>query len=168
MRVIISIVPLSVGIACLLGCSAEHVTAVQDSEALLSEGEPVPGDPWGVCGTDWTCSSHPRGGCFGWTEPGSCRSEGTEPCEVDVELYLIGCEHSCTTSADCPVPLSGDVVPTCSDEGQCYLACESGSCPNGYSCIAVAGHHASPFPPHMCMQSVGPEYWDPGPHMPEE
>src|SRR6187399_2766439 len=89
MRVIISIVPLTVAIACLLGCSAEHVSAVEDSEALASEGEPIPGDPWGVCDKHWTCSTYTAGGCLGWTDPGSCESEGTEGCEVDVEQYLI-------------------------------------------------------------------------------
>ena len=39
---------LTLGIAGLVGCSAEHVTAVEDTAALVSEGEPVPGDPFGV------------------------------------------------------------------------------------------------------------------------
>src|SRR6188508_261365 len=146
MRVIISIVSLSVGIPCLLGCSAEHVSAVEDSHALISEGEPIPGDPWGVCNLDWKCSN-PDGDCLGWVEPGSCQ----EPCVI--EGFLIGCVHWCATSADCPVPLSGEAVPTCS-EGTCLLSCESGSCPNGYSCIASDPRldGSNPYPPHMCME----------------
>lgn len=169
MRLFATIIPvsLSFGIACLVGCSAEHVTAVDDTDALVSDDLPVEGDPWGVCDVNFTCSN-PDGGCMGWADPGSCPTVEGEECKID--RYLLGCVHWCNSNADCPAPLSGDAESVCSDDGECFLTCDDGTtCPNGYECVASPEYVGtpSPFPPHMCMQVFDPDAIPPS-VMPEE
>lgn len=163
MKVLVSILPLSltVSIACLVGCSAEHVTAVDDSHALVSDSAPVPGDQWGICDErNWECSD-PDGGCIGWYEREECGAADEKECEID--RYLVGCYHDCQIDAHCPVPLSGDAAPVCVDQ-KCYLSCDDGrTCPNGHSCVAgplftSAGEY--PNPPLVCTQVFSAEeFW---------
>lgn len=151
--VTIVILNLSFGTACLVGCSAEHVTAVEETDALVSDDLPVPDDPFGVCDEELICTD-PAAGCGGWSDLSACSSD--EAC--DAASYPVSCIHQCGTSADCPVPLSGDSVPVC-HSGFCQLPCDAATCPNGLSCVApIAGSGSDGYYlPQVCMREFGPE-----------
>lgn len=130
MKELVSYVTLSFAAACLVGCGAEHVTALDEYWTQVSAGEPIPGDPWGACDLGWRCSN-PEGNCSGWVSPGSCEGEGCE-----AKRLFIGCSHACSESGDCPGPQSGEASPACVD-GRCDLVCDPDSaCPSGYDCVA--------------------------------
>lgn len=147
MKALVSYVTLGVAVACLLGCGAEHVTALDEYWTQVSVGDPIPGDPWGTCDLRYTCSN-PDGLCTSWLSPGSCQGVACE-----AERLLIGCTHACNAVGDCPNPRSGQAVPTCVD-GLCYLSCGDGStCPSGHDCVsglAVADTDATVL--HVCMR----------------
>lgn len=147
MKMPVSIVPLSLGVACLLGCSAEHVTAVDDSQTLSIDGALE--DPWGLCDASWTCSV-PGVPCVTNVIGG--------PCDSDCELRVImSCNHECETDSDCPVPLTGEIAPVCHEgAGVCQLPCGDGAaCPDGFACVAYWTDEENPTPVSLCQQDFG-------------
>jgi hypothetical protein len=133
---------LLVGAGALLasGCSDEVVDAIGDSSAALdpSAGEvPVHGDPWGTCVPDPAlelgakCSNNGRtcsGDLANPTPSTSCTSGFASQDRLT-------CLYDCTTDADCPAPLSGNVEGACV-MGMCWLGCDDGeTCPNGLTCV---------------------------------
>jgi hypothetical protein len=134
----------------LWACGAEHVTPIEGSDTnlrLISDTPVVAGDPFGACDAELFECSVRGAGCGGWSDPRACNSSGCEP-----ERHHIACHHFCGTSADCPVPLTGDSQPVC-EQQFCQLPCDTATCPNGYQCVEPVGGSVGYYLPKVCMQT---------------
>ncbi len=122
-------------------CDAAHPCSVGEQTCLGSCGEPPEG--LSVCGVE----SAP--------DPFQCPPEDAEPnydwCSSQVDacpgafgggndcLELCFCAETCDSTADCPVPATGDSEVVCRDDlgdgNTCLLSCADGqTCPNGMFC----------------------------------
>lgn len=64
-----------------------------------------------------------------------CRSLGAFGENRDTGTWC-ACAPLCVTAADCPIPSTGDVGPTCEEGGRCLLPCDASSrCPDGQECM---------------------------------
>jgi hypothetical protein len=120
-------------------------------------------DPYGTCvlGGDsdvfpFRCN-RPDTACTGW---GGGLSRPCAEGSCLHQTFHVVCDHTCETADDCPVPLSGDVVPVCIERVHaCQLPCDDDtSCPDGYSCQSTADWGLSdadgPIPlARLCLQT---------------
>lgn len=143
MRYSVALVFSVSAVGCLLpGCVAEHASAIDEAKTqddLISQlpDKPAnPADPFGSCEQDtdlpypyflWAHCSSTESGCYSHflgDENGG-------------QVWQI-CNHDCDNTSQCPVPITGDAAPECS-QGRCLLPCDGDTvCPDGFTCASVA------------------------------
>ncbi|MFO0547818.1 MAG: hypothetical protein U0271_05495 [Polyangiaceae bacterium] len=152
------------------GCESKTVTPIERNDSNADEvvtpsGPANPEDAYSCAlvveepitpayGQLFGCTTR-EAECTGWGGAGHC---DLETCDVGPFYAYCGSYH-CDSDADCPVPLSGDVAPSCLHQF-CQLACDplEDQCPDGFGCFSTAdwgwsdpssGRVPAPF---MCMQ----------------